>query len=211
MCYRSPPLFPPSDNGGRTLIEKIQRNNKWWYGWIHMSMGTVFLDDMSTWVSDLWVKQIALHNVGGEGPKQLKDQLDLKDQTLPTKRDSPVKQPSDFIQTPGSFRLPSLPAHSTEWTCQPSLPPKAYVPIPYNKLLSLSLSLKGKVTQLYLTLCNPMDCTVHGILQARILEGVAFRFSRGSSQLRDQTEVFHIAGRFFTSWATRVAQEYCSE
>ena len=78
--------------------------------------------------------------MGGEGPKQLKDQLDLKDQTLPTKRDSPVKQPSDFIQTPGSFRLPSLPAHSTEWTCQPSLPPKAYVPIPYNKLLSLSLS-----------------------------------------------------------------------
>ena len=36
------------------------------------------------------------------------------------------------------------------------------------------------------TLCDPMDCTVHEILQARILEWVAFPFSRGSSQSRDQ-------------------------
>ena len=42
-----------------------------------------------------------------------------------------------------------------------------------------------------------MDCTVHGILQARILEWVAFHFSRGSSQPRDQTQVSRIAGRFF--------------
>ena len=40
---------------------------------------------------------------------------------------------------------------------------------------------------------------VHGILQARILEWVVFPFSRGSSQSRDQTQVSHIAGRFFTS------------
>ena len=46
---------------------------------------------------------------------------------------------------------------------------------------------------------------VHGILQARILECVAFPFSRGSSQPRDWTQVSHIAGRFFTSWATRAA------
>ena len=52
-----------------------------------------------------------------------------------------------------------------------------------------------------LTLCDPMDYTVHGILQARILEWVAFPFSRGSSQPRDQTQVSHIAGGFFTSWA----------
>ena len=50
-----------------------------------------------------------------------------------------------------------------------------------------------------LTLCNPMDYTVHGILQARILEWVAFPFSRGSSQPRDQTQVSRIAGRFLTS------------
>ena len=51
-----------------------------------------------------------------------------------------------------------------------------------------------KVTQLCLTLCNPMDYTVHGILQPRILEWVAFPFSRGSSQLGDQTQVSCIAG-----------------
>ena len=48
-----------------------------------------------------------------------------------------------------------------------------------------------------------MDCTVHGILQARIPEWVAFPFSRGSSQLRDWTQVSRTAGGFFTSWATR--------
>ena len=47
-----------------------------------------------------------------------------------------------------------------------------------------------------------------GVLRARILEWVALRFFRGSSQSRDQTQVSHIAGRFFTSWATREAQEY---
>ena len=52
--------------------------------------------------------------------------------------------------------------------------------------------------------------TVHGILQARILEWVAFPFSRASSQSRDGTQVSCIAGRFFPSWATREAQEYCS-
>ena len=64
---------------------------------------------------------------------------------------------------------------------------------------------KVKVTQLCLTLCNPMDYTVHGILQARILEWVAFPFSRGSFQPRDQTQVSYIAGRFFTNWANREA------
>ena len=39
-----------------------------------------------------------------------------------------------------------------------------------------------------------MDYTVHGILQARILEGVAVPFSRGFSQPRGQTQVSHIAG-----------------
>ena len=48
---------------------------------------------------------------------------------------------------------------------------------------------KMKVAQSCLTLCDPMDCRVHGILQARILEWVAFPFSRESSQLRDQTQV----------------------
>ena len=52
---------------------------------------------------------------------------------------------------------------------------------------------------------RPMDCIVHGILQARILVRAAFPFSRGSSQPRDRTQVSHVAGRLYTSWATRVA------
>ena len=43
---------------------------------------------------------------------------------------------------------------------------------------------------------------VHGFLQVRILEWVAISFFRGSSQPRDWTQVSHIAGRFFTIWAT---------
>ena len=65
-----------------------------------------------------------------------------------------------------------------------------------------------KVAQSCPTVCDPMDYTVHGIFQARILEWVAFPFSRGWSQPRDQTQVSDIAGGFFTSGATREAQEY---
>ena len=59
------------------------------------------------------------------------------------------------------------------------------------------------VTQLCLTLCDPMDrsppgSSVHGILQARILEWVAIPFSKRSSRPRDQTQVSCTAGRFFT-------------
>ena len=51
---------------------------------------------------------------------------------------------------------------------------------------------------------------VHGILQTEILEWVAIPFSRGSSQHRDWIQISHIAGGFFTSWATREPQEYWS-
>ena len=53
-----------------------------------------------------------------------------------------------------------------------------------------------------------MDYTDHGILQVRILEWVAFPFSRGSSQPRAQTQVSCTAGRFFTSLATKEAHAY---
>ena len=65
--------------------------------------------------------------------------------------------------------------------------------------IKIARKVKVKVAQSYSTLCNPMDYTVHGILQTRILEWVAFPFSRGSSQLRDQTQVSLITGRFFIS------------
>ena len=63
------------------------------------------------------------------------------------------------------------------------------------------------VTQLCPTLCKLMDCSpsgssVHGILQARILEWIAIPFSRGCFWPRDQTWVFCTAGRFFTILAT---------
>ena len=66
------------------------------------------------------------------------------------------------------------------------------------------------VAQLYPTLYDPMNCSppgssVHGILQARIVEWVAMPFSRGSFQPKDRTQVSHIVGRFFTVWATKKA------
>ena len=78
------------------------------------------------------------------------------------------------------------------------------------KLLKFKCQVKSKnktpvcvcvlVSQLCPTLCNPMDCSppgssLHGILQARMLEWIAIPFSRGSSRARDQTQV---VGRFLT-------------
>ena len=62
-------------------------------------------------------------------------------------------------------------------------------------------------------LCDPVDCSppgssIHGILQARILEWVAVSFSRGSSQPWDQIQVSCVAGRFFNLWAAREACSY---
>ena len=88
--------------------------------------------------------------------------------------------------------------------------------IVFTKVLPALLSTNNPImlvliTQLCPTLCDPMDCSqpgssVHGILQARILEWVGIPFSRGSSQPRGGTQVSYIAGRFFTIWATRKAQ-----
>ena len=67
---------------------------------------------------------------------------------------------------------------------------------------------ESEVAQSCPTLCDPMDCSlpgfsVHGILQARILEWVATVFSRRSSRSRDWTRVSRIVGRRFTVWPTR--------
>ena len=61
---------------------------------------------------------------------------------------------------------------------------------------------EGEVAQLCPTICDPVDCnllgfSVHGILQARILEWIAISFSRGSSRPRDRTRVSRIRGRRF--------------
>ena len=70
----------------------------------------------------------------------------------------------------------------------------------------LGWKVKVEVTQSCPTLCDPMDYTVPGILQTEVPEWVAFPFSRGSSQPRDQIQVSRIAGGFFTSWTTRETQ-----
>ena len=68
---------------------------------------------------------------------------------------------------------------------------------------------KVKVTQSCLTLCDPMDSSWNSP-GPRILEWVAFPFSRVSSWPVNQTGVFCIAGGFFTNWAIREAQEHWS-
>ena len=117
---------------------------------------------------------------------------------LPQFAQTPVHWICDAIQPSHLLSLPSPPAFNLsqywgifQWVGSLHQITKVYV--------------KVKVTQSCPTLCNHMDYTVHGILQARILEWVAFPFSRGSSQPRDRTQVSCIAGRFFTSWSTREA------
>ena len=68
--------------------------------------------------------------------------------------------------------------------------------------------MKVLVVQSCVTLWDPMDCSslgssVHGILQAKILEWVVISVSRGASWPRDWTQVSWTEGRFFTIWATR--------
>ena len=67
---------------------------------------------------------------------------------------------------------------------------------------SIKYESESEVAQSYPTLCDPMDCSLpgsslHGILQARVLESVAIFFSRGSSRPRDRTLVSCIPGRCF--------------
>ena len=77
-------------------------------------------------------------------------------------------------------------------------------PLPFDSSIQALQTLpKVLIPQLCPTLCDPMDCSplgfsVHGILQARILEWVAISFSRGSSRPTDRTWVSCIAGGFFT-------------
>ena len=85
-------------------------------------------------------------------------------------------------------------------------------PLPYSPN-HLEWMNECEVAQLCPTLRDPMDCglpgsSIHGILQARVLEWVAISFSRGSSQPRDWTRVSRIVGRHFTIWAIREASTH---
>ena len=77
----------------------------------------------------------------------------------------------------------------------------------------LKNSVKVRVAQPCPILCDPTDCSfpgssVRGIHQIRMPEWAAIPFSTGSSQPRDQTQVSHTAGRFFTVWATKEAENH---
>ena len=79
-------------------------------------------------------------------------------------------------------------------------------------MMKYKMKSESEVTQSCLTFCDPVDCSlsgssVHGILQATVLEWVAISFSRKSSQPRDRTRVSHIGGRCFNLCATREAPE----
>ena len=72
------------------------------------------------------------------------------------------------------------------------------------------MHLHAKSLQSCLAWCDPLECSlpgssVHGILQARILEWIAMLFSRGSSWPRDWTQAPALQADFFTVWATREA------
>ena len=75
-----------------------------------------------------------------------------------------------------------------------------------NATCNFFLGEEVKVARSCPTPCDPMDCIVRGVLQARILEWVAFPSSRGSSQPRDRTQVSHTAGGFFTLGASLIVQ-----
>ena len=101
-------------------------------------------------------------------------------------------------------KTPSYPANVSKELVLTNLSQDAL----YFSFISLITHCCCSVAQLCLTVCDPMDyslprSSIHGILQARVLEWVAISFSRGSSRPRDWTWVSRIAGRRFTFWATK--------
>ena len=79
----------------------------------------------------------------------------------------------------------------------------------FSNHVRMCMSLNLDISESHSVMSDSTDMEFfHGILQARILEWVAFPFPRGSSQPRDWTQVSYIASRFFTSWATRETQTW---
>ena len=125
-------------------------------------------------------------------------------------------QYSSHLEYPGKRWRPWRWTSGAENLCPGSTEHIAWVVWRYSPLIlgnpySEERKVKVKVIQSCLTVCNPMDSTVHGILQARILRWVGFFFSRVSSQPRHRTQVSHIACRFFTSWATEVLAKWAQK
>ena len=128
--------------------------------------------------------------------------------TIKEVRDENVKNPFAHLQVLPIYYFPPswcLIKDSQKSTCN-----SVYVSIAVAWHI-YTIYVHAKSLQLCLTLCVPMDyslpgSSVHGILQARILEWVAISFSRGSSQPRDQTCISWHWQVILHCWATREAQ-----
>ena len=111
----------------------------------------------------------------------------------------------DLYHTAGEWQSVGTTTMTSPWWMKLNTLKKRKWP---NSSFCILHTLKVKVAQS--CLCDPMNYTVLGILQARILEWAAYPFSKESSQTRDWTQISYIVGGFFTSWATRKDQEYWS-
>ena len=115
------------------------------------------------------------------------------------------QKPGLYLWSAPLYLVQSLPSLVTfPWFCASSLLRAFCKYCGWSSTGVLLGPVKVKVAQSCWTLCEPVDYTVLGILQARILEWVAIAFSRGSSWPRNRTGVSCITGRFFTIWAIRV-------
>ena len=115
---------------------------------------------------------------------------DEKTETLPKVHPKPANGRAERCTDPKCGRC------HRPWSEPARQPPLTETQMALQALVMLKV--KVKAAQSCPILCDPLDFTVHGILQARTLEWVAFPFSRGSSQPRDRTQVSHTEGRFFT-------------
>ena len=114
------------------------------------------------------------------------------------------QQPPATKRAGPSYLLPSVPPSNRAPLLSVTSSTASMKMLCTSKMLWI-ISVKMKVAQSCPTLCHPMHYIVHGTLQARILEWVAFPFSRGSSRHRNRTQVSCITGRFFTNWGIREA------